>query len=67
MTKNLPSGAKRTKSCKMLLHFLLPSIEAGKEDDYHAAAAAVTIIPGPWLEAIVGAITVWEEQEAANA
>ena len=67
MTKNLPSSAKRTKFCKMLLHFLSPNIEAGKEDDYRAASAAVTIIPGPWLEAIVGAISVWEEQEAANA
>ena len=67
MTKNLPSGAKRTKFCKMLLHLLPFSIEAGKEDDYHTAVATVTIIPGQWLEAIVGAITVWEKQEAANA
>ena len=67
MTKNLPSGAKRTKFCQMLLHFLSPSIEAGKEDDHHAAAAAVNVIPGRWFEAMIGAITVWEEQEAASA
>ena len=67
MTKNLPSGAKRTKFCQMLLHFLSPSIEAGKEDDHHAAAAGVNIIPGPWFEAIIGVITIWEEQDAANA
>ena len=67
MTKNLPSSAKRTKFCKMLLHFLSSSIEAGKEDDYHAAAAAVKVMPGQWFEAIVGTITVWEEQDAANA
>ena len=68
MTKNLPSGAKRTKFCKMLLHFLLPSIEAGKEDDYHTAAAtAVKVIPGQCFKALVGAMTVWEEQDTANA
>ena len=68
MTKNLPSGAKRTKFCQSLLHFLSPSVAAGKEDDYHAAAAAVNVvIPGPWFEAMVGAIRVWEEQEAADA
>ena len=26
ITKNLPSGVKKTKFCKMLLHFLTPSI-----------------------------------------
>ena len=46
MTKNLPSGIKRTKFCKMLLHFLSPSIEAGEEDDHHAAAAVMKVLPG---------------------
>ena len=67
MTKNIPSGAKRTKFCQSLLHFLSPSVEAGKEDDYHAATAAVNVIPGWWFEAMVGAIRVWEEQEVADA
>ena len=31
MTKNLPSGVKRTKFCKMLLHFLTPSIRLAKK------------------------------------
>ena len=68
MTKNLPSGVKRTKFCKMLLHFLTPSIEVGEGDDDHAAAAvAMKVLPGPWIEAIIGAVTVWEEQAAAQA
>ena len=46
MTKNLPSGAKVTKFCKMLLHFLTPSIEVGEEADHHAAAAALKVLPG---------------------
>ena len=58
MTKNLPSGVKRTKFCKMLLHFLTPSIEAGEEDDHHTAAATMKFLPGQWIEAIFGAVTV---------
>ena len=61
MTKNLPSGVKRTKFCKMLLHFLTPSIEVGEEDGHHTAAATVKVVPGPWIKAIIGAVTVWEE------
>ena len=67
MTKNLPSGVKRTKFCKMSLHFLTPSIEVGEENDHHAAAAAMKVLPGQWIEAIIGAVTVWEEQDAAQA
>ena len=67
MTKNLPSGIKRTKFFKMLLHFLTPSIEAGEEDDHNSAAAVVKILPGQWIEAIIGAVAVWEEQAAAQA
>ena len=56
LTKNLPSGEKWTKFCKMLLHYLNPSIEIEKLSDKVAAAAAVKVLPGQWIEAIVGAI-----------
>ena len=66
--KNLPSGIKRTKFCKMLLHFLMPSIEVGKEADHHAAATTVKVLPGLWIGGIVGAVEVSEtEQTAAQA
>ena len=65
MTKKLPSGIKRTKFCKMLLHFLTPSIEVGEEADCHAAAAALKVLPGQWIEAIIGAVEVWETEQAA--
>ena len=65
MTKNQHSGVKKTKFGKMLLHFLTPNIEAGKEDDHHAAAAAMKILPGQWIEAIIGAVEVWETEKAA--
>ena len=67
MTKNLPSRIKRTKFCKMLLHFLTPSIEAGEENDHHVAAAAMKVLPGQWIEAIIGTVSVWEEQAVAQA
>ena len=67
MTKNLPSGVKRTKFCKMLLHFLTPSIEVGQENDHHTAVTAMEVLPGQWIEAIIGAVTVWEEQTVAQA
>ena len=51
----------------MLLYSLTPSIEAGEEDNHHAAAAAMKVIPGQWIEEIIGAVTVWEEQAAAQA
>ena len=54
MTKNLPSGIKRTKFCRILLYFFPLSIEAGEEDDHNAAAAAVKILPGQWIEVIIG-------------
>ena len=65
MTKNLPSGMKRTKFCKMLLHFLTPSIEAGEGYNHHAAAATMKVLPGQWIEAIIGAVEVWETEAAA--
>ena len=61
MTKNLSSRIKRTKFCKMLLHFLTPSIEIDEETDHHAPAATVTILPGQWIEEIIGAVNVWKE------
>ena len=64
MNKYLPSGIKRTKFCKKLLHFLTPSIKAGEEDDHHAAAAAVNNLPGQWIEVIIGAAEVWETEQA---
>ena len=46
MTKNLPSGIKRTKFCKMLLYFLTPSIEVDEKVDHYAVAVAVKVLPG---------------------
>ena len=67
MTKNLPSSIKKTKFCKILLHFFTPSIEASEEDDHYTVAAAMKVLPGQWIEAIIGAVSVWEEQAAAQA
>ena len=67
LTKNLPSGAKRTKFCKTLLHFLEPSLDVGKEADHHAAAASMMVLPGNWIEALVGAVEAYEKQAAAQA
>ena len=65
MTKNLTSGIKRTKFCKMLLYFLVPSIEVGKEVDHHAAAATVKVLPDQCIEIIIGTVAVWEIEQAA--
>ena len=46
LTKNLPSGEKRTNFCKILLHYLNPSIEIEKLLDKAAAATAVKVLPG---------------------
>ena len=46
LTKNLPSGEKRTKFCKMLLYYLNPSIEIERLLDKAAAAAAVKALLG---------------------
>ena len=67
LTKNFPSGVKRTKFYKMLLHFITPSIEAGEEDDCHVEASAIKVLPCQWIEAIIEAVTVWEEQATAQA
>ena len=66
MTKNLPSVIKRTKFSKMVLHFLTPSTEAGEESNHQAAVDEVKILPGQWIEAIIGAVNVWEEQATAQ-
>ena len=64
MTKNIPSGIKRTKFCMMLLHFLTPTIKTGEEDNHHVAAAAKKVLPGKWIETIIGAVEVWETEQA---
>ena len=65
LTKNLPSGVKRTKFCKMLLHFLVPSFDVGEEADHTVTATAVKVLPGSWNEAVVGQVTVWEKEAPA--
>ena len=66
LTKNLPSGEKRTKFCKMLLYYLNPSIELKKSSDKIAAAAAVNVLPGQWIEAIVDAVEFWKSVEGQS-
>ena len=66
LTKNLPSGEKKTKFCKMLLHYLNPSIEIDKLSDKAAAAAAVKVLRGRWIEAIIGAVEFWESAEGQS-
>ena len=61
MIKNLPSGEKRTKFCKMLLHYLTPSVEV-ETFNKHAAAAAVRVLLGEWIEAIIGALKCWDTE-----
>ena len=63
MTKNLPSGEKRTKFCKMLLHYLNPNIEIEKLLDKATASAAIKVLPGQWIEAIIGAVEFWESAD----
>ena len=65
MTKNLPSGAKRTKFCKMLLHYLNPSVEVETSNE-SAATAAVRVLPGEWIEAIIGALECFEAESRNN-
>ena len=68
LTKNLPSGEKRTKFCKMLLHYLNPSIEIEKLSAKAAAAAAAAakVLPGQWIEAIIGAVEFYESAEGQS-
>ena len=66
LTKNLPSGEKQTKFCKMLLHYLNPSIEIEKLSDKAVPAAVVKVLPRQWIEAIIGAIEFWESAEGQS-
>ena len=66
MTKNLPSGAKRTKFCKMLLHYINQSIEE-ESHNKHAAAAAIRVLSGEWIEAIIGALECWDAESRNNS
>ena len=50
----------------MLLHFLTPSIEVGEEAGHHAAAVALRVLPGQWIEAIIGSMEVWESEQIAH-
>ena len=50
----------------MLLHYLNPSIEIEKLSDKAAAAAAVRVLPGRWIEAIIGAVELWESAEGQS-
>ena len=47
----------------MLLHYLNPSIEVKKISDKAAAAAAVRVLPSRWIEAIIGAVELWESTD----
>ena len=50
LTKNLPSGEKRSKSCKQVLHLLITeNCSLGEL----VAAAAVVRVPLEWINAIV--------------
>ena len=46
----------------MLLHFLNPSIEIEDVSNEAPAAAAVKVLPGRWIEAIIGAVDLWKQQ-----
>mmetsp|Transcript_36419 Transcript_36419/g.36807 ORF Transcript_36419/g.36807 Transcript_36419/m.36807 type:complete len:152 (+) Transcript_36419:1096-1551(+) len=66
MTKNIPSRAKRMKFCKMLLYFLTPSIDIEDESNHAVVAAAVKVLPGRWIEAIIDAVKIWETELVAS-
>ena len=50
----------------MLLHYLNPSTEIEKLSDKAAAAAVVKVLPGQWIEAIIGAVEFWELAEGQS-
>ena len=56
--KALPPGEKRTKFCKMLLHFLNPGVDYGGDFDNieHAAAAVIDVSDEEWITVIIGAL-----------
>ena len=45
----------------MLLHYLNPSIEVETSNE-SAAAAAVRVLPGEWIEVIIGALECWDTE-----
>ena len=49
----------------MFLNFLVPSIDVGEEDDHAAPATVVKVLPGRWIEVIIGAAGVLETELAA--
>jgi len=49
------------------LYFLTPSIDVGEEADQVAVVATVKILPGRWIEVIVGrVVTAWETEQATT-
>ena len=66
LTKTLPSGEKRTKFCKVLLHYLNPSIEIEKFLDMAATAAVAKVLPGRYIEAIIDTVEFWESAEGQS-
>ena len=58
---NLPSGEKRLKFCKTLLHFLTPrGADTNKE---HAAAAAIDVLPEEWITTIICAVDLYDSMQ----
>ena len=53
MTTNLHSGAKITKFCKMLLHYINQSKEGKISNKQAVAVAVVRVLPVELIEAIV--------------
>ena len=45
----------------MLLHYLNPSVEVETSNE-SAAAAAVRVLPGEWIQAIIGALECWDAE-----
>ena len=50
----------------MLLRYLNPSIEIEKLLDKAAAVVAVRVLPGQWIEAIIGAAEFWDSTEGQS-
>ena len=53
------------KLCTMLLNYVTPSLNVGKEVDHHAAEADMMVLPGSWIEVFIGTVKVYEKQAAA--
>ena len=48
------------------MHYLNPSIVIEKLSDKAAAVAAVKVLSGLWIEAIIGAVEFWESAEGES-